>query len=318
MKKVNVHIVTYNSQDDIAECLMAVLEQTYPVHQIIVIDNQSQDNTVQVLHGLQDRGITVVANQENNGFAGGHNQAIRMADPEVDYYLVLNPDVKLHPDYVVSLVRAMEKDPAIGSATGMLVFTEHPTVIDSTGLRINKARRAFDRGQGEAADRWNQKDEVFGVSGAAAFYSSRMVRDISVDGEFYDEDFFAYKEDVDVAWRSLVLGWKALYVPEAKGFHRRGWKKGTRGAIPLRIRRYSYINRYKMMLKNDRLLEVLKQCIPLLMYELPSLLYFLVKEPQVLGAWKSVWSKWSQIRRKRAFIQSRRKSEWKEIYRYFE
>ncbi|AFC27524.1 glycosyl transferase [Paenibacillus mucilaginosus 3016] len=76
-----------------------------------------------------------------------------------------------------------------------------------------------------------------------------------------------------------MLGWKALYVPEAKGFHRRGWKKGSRGAIPLRIRRYSYINRYKMMLKNDRLLEFLKQCIPLLMYELPSLLYFLVREP---------------------------------------
>lgn len=110
---------------------------------------------------------------------------------------------------------------------------------------INKARRAFDRGQGKAANAYDNPNEVFGVSGAAALYSSKMIKQISIDGEFFDEDFFAYKEDVDVAWRARIFGWGAAYVPGAIAYHERGWKTGSREKQPLFIRQHSFANRHQ-------------------------------------------------------------------------
>lgn len=315
MKKVSVHIVSYNSEDCLRDCLMSVFEQTYPVEQIIVIDNASKDDTLAIVKEIKDPRLVIIANEQNTGFAQGHNQAIQIS--KSDYYLVLNPDVTLHSDYVYFLLKCFEKDEKLGSATGKLLFKQEKSKVDSTGLIINKARRAFDRGAGDSKKLWDQAGDVFGVSGAAAIYSAKMVQDISLDGEFYDADFFAYKEDVDVAWRSRIMGWTAIYEPRAIAYHARGWKKNSRKQIPLFIRRYSYINRYKMMIKNDRLLYVLRHGIPFFCYEILSLIYFMIREPKVLAAWKGLLLNWKTLLRKRRWIQSRHKVSDEEIYKYF-
>ncbi|MFC6648299.1 glycosyltransferase [Paenibacillus rhizoplanae] len=223
LKTVSVHIVTYNSADDIAECLSAVLAQDYPVKKIVVVDNASTDGSaekvrafyheltqgsarmrIDPLHSVDAAAISsntaasanyvgslespyipnlvLLENEHNTGFAPAHNQAI--AGTSTDYVLVLNPDLTLAPDYISRLVARMEADSRIGSATGKLLLKADHSLVDSTGLRMNKARRAFDRGAGEPADQWNESGEVFGVSGAAAMYSRRMIEDISVEGEF--------------------------------------------------------------------------------------------------------------------------------------
>jgi GT2 family glycosyltransferase len=314
MKKISVHIVTYNSDSYICDCLMSVLAQNYPIDSIIVIDNNSSDRTEEFLEPFFER-INYVGNKKNVGFAAGHNQAIQLS--KCDYYLILNPDVKLHPDYIVSLVNQFELDSSLGSATGKLVFKQSPTLIDSTGLTVNKARRAFDRGAGSESSEWSQSGDVFGVSGAAALYSKSMVDAISIEGCFYDEDFFAYKEDVDVAWRSRLLGWKAIYCNEAIAFHDRGWKKGGRAQIPLFIRKYSYINRYKMMIKNDCIYYLIRHLIPLIIYEIISFCYFLFREPKVLTAWFDFYKVLPDLLRKREWIQRARKVDYSFIYNYF-
>lgn len=83
----------------------------------------------------------------------------------------------------------MENNPQIGSATGKLLLKADHGLVDSTGLRMNRTRRAFDSGAGEPADQWTQSGPVFGVSGAAAMYSRRMINDISVGGEFLMQTF---------------------------------------------------------------------------------------------------------------------------------
>ncbi|MFC6231004.1 glycosyltransferase family 2 protein [Paenibacillus allorhizosphaerae] len=313
MKKVSIHIVTFNSEAYIRDCLECVMKQTYPIEQIIIVDNNSQDGTLTILEDFKGN-IMVVRNDENVGFASGHNQAIRMSSS--DYFLVLNPDVKLCPDYILCLIRISEMDSKIGSLTGKLLLGQSPDQIDSTGLIITKSRRAFDRGASQSSE-FVFEEEVFGVSGAAAFYNREMVKDISIDDCFFDEDFFAYKEDVDVAWRARLLGWKAYYSPEALAYHERGWKKESRSQIPLRIRRYSYINRYKIIVKNDHWLYVLKHIIPILSYEVPSFLYFLMKEPLVLGSWKDFWNKFGDLLRKRKMVQSKRRARFGQLYSFF-
>jgi GT2 family glycosyltransferase len=314
MKTVSVHIVTYNSSEHIDDCLEAVLRQSHPIERIVVIDNASKDSTLEKLEKWSEK-CSIIQNSMNNGFAGGHNQAIRMTD--TDYCLILNPDVVLEPDYVLNTVKSLINHAQAGSATGKLLFKVDPTYIDSTGLVINKARRAFDRGAHQTSDKFEHTEEVFGVSGAAAMYAREMINDISLNGEFFDEDFFAYKEDVDVAWRAQLLGWKAFYEPSAIAYHERGWKEGGRSSKPLFVRRLSYINRYKMMVKNDRVSMVLKHIIPLLVYECLSLAYALLREPKLLGAWSSFFHTYKDLRQKRGMIRSMQKVDSTEINRWF-
>jgi len=305
---VSVHIVTYNSADDIARCLQAVEAQTYPISQIIVVDNASSDCTVEQVESqsylITDQ-LLLVRNQANVGFAPAHNQAITLSS--TDYILVLNPDVTLEPDYIKLLIEVMQERADIGSATGKLLLSSNPDVVDSTGLIMNNNCRAFDRGAGDLASQWNESGEIFGASGAAALYSRTMIEDISVQDEFFDSDFFAYKEDVDVAWRAQLLGWNSYYLAVAIGYHVRGWKQGGRNAQPLFIRRVSYINRYKMMYKNLDSSSIFKSFIRILPYEIASNGYFLLREPRLLGAWGAFWRQLPLLRAKRKEIANKRK-----------
>jgi len=327
-KSVSVHIVTYNSADDIIDCIEAVMAQDYPIEKIVVVDNASSDGCAERVstfhrtipktsptHSLEDidppnipkneeipTNLVLIQNQKNTGFAPAHNQAI--AATETDYVLVLNPDLTLAPDYISRLITQMENNPQIGSATGKLLLKGDHGLVDSTGLRMNRARRAFDRGAGEPADQWTQSGPVFGVSGAAAMYSRRMINDIIVDGEFFDADFFAYKEDVDVAWRAELFGWQGYYDAEAIGYHERGWKTSGRSNKPMFIRRISYINRYKMIYKNESAQTMLKTILISLPYELAAHGYMLLREPQLITAWKSFFTQLPALKKKREYIQA--------------
>lgn len=317
MKTVSVHIVTFNSEGDIGACLDALSKQTYPLAQIVIVDNASEDKTVEVVNQYRQAiELDLVPNESNIGFAPAHNQAIQMTSS--DYVLVLNPDIVLDQHYVERLVACLEEHADVGSCTGKLLSQADPHLIDSTGLVMRKTRRAFDRGAGEQAADWHASSEVFGVSGAAAMYDRKMIDEVSVDGLFYDESFFAYKEDVDVAWRAQLLGWRAYYIAEAVAYHERGWKQGGRQRIPLYVRRHSYINRYKMMIKNESKLYVARHSLYIISYELLSLGYFVLKEPRVLGAWLAFWRELGELLHKRKMIMSRRKVNFGDVYRWFE
>lgn len=330
-KSVSVHIVTFNSADDIMECLSAVLAQDYPINKIVVVDNASSDGSADKVRvfsnqfnsfssekisadhealsstnaNVQTPAFVLLENERNTGFAPAHNQAI--AGTNTDYVLVLNPDLTLAPDYISRLVARMEANPRIGSATGKLLLKADHSLVDSTGLEMNRTRRAFDRGAGEPAGQWNESGPVFGVSGAAAMYSRRMIEDISVDGEFFDSDFFAYKEDVDVAWRAGLFGWQAYYDAEAIGYHERGWKSSGRSGKAMFIKRISYINRYKMIYKNESSRKILLTLLYSLPYEIAAHGYSLLKEPKLIGAWSSFFEERTALKRKRRYIQEKAK-----------
>jgi GT2 family glycosyltransferase len=313
-KTVSVQIVSYNSADDIIECLEAVLAQDYPIEQVFVVENASVDNTAETVKNYtaaNSKGaehnprevIKLIQNLVNTGFAPAHNQAIALTS--TDYVLVLNPDLTLAPDYISRLVTRLEENPQAGSATGLLLLKADHELVDSTGLRMNRARRAFDRGAGEPAVNWQESGPVFGVTGAAAMYSRRMIDDISLDGEFFDSDFFAYKEDVDVAWRAQLLGWQSYYDAAALGYHERGWKTAGRSDKSMFIRRISYINRYKMIYKNERTKTLLVTLLISLPYEIAAHGYMLLKEPGLLKAWRSFFSQMSVLKGKRKAVQNR-------------
>ncbi|ODV54802.1 MULTISPECIES: glycosyltransferase family 2 protein [Lysinibacillus] len=315
MASIAVQIVTYNSADYIADCLNSVILQSYPVEKIIVIDNDSNDCIKDVVSHYSN--VYFVQNSINSGFVGGHNQGLNYA--ETDYVLVLNPDVILDKYYIEHIIKFMQLNEKVGAATGKLYRDLDSYIIDSTGINIKKSRRAVDRGSGEVDQgQYDDMINVFGVSGAAAVYKREMIDMISEDGRFFDESFFAYKEDVDVSWRARLAGWEICFVPKAIAQHERGWKDNkSRKDISLKTRKHSYINRHFYIIKNDNIFYFLLHFPFIFIYEASCLVYILLKERKLFYAYKLLFIEYKSLKNKKMFIQSYRKAPSKKIYQYF-
>jgi GT2 family glycosyltransferase len=251
---VSVTNVSYNSRQYLEACLQSIFEQNYRPLEIIVVDNGSMDGTRGFLSRFEDR-VRVEYNDGNVGFAAAQNQAI--ARSTGDWVLVLNPDVVLLPGVIEQLVEAGRIDEKAGTVCGRLLAIgrdlkppENP-LIDTAGIYFTEAMRHFDRGWHEPDDgRFRKMEYVFGASAAAALYRREMIADISEGGNFFDPDFFAYREDADVAWRAQLLGWRCLYTPAAVGYHVRSVGPGNRHAVPAFINMHSVKNRFLMRTKN--------------------------------------------------------------------
>lgn len=251
---VAITIVTFNSERFIARCLESVFKQDYSQEEVIVVDNASTDNTISILRRFEGL-VRIICNRENTGFAAAQNQAIGLCS--APWVLVLNPDVRLLPDFITKLVAAGEADPSIGSVCGKLLAMradfEIPAerVFDSTGLHFTPTMRHLDRGSRTVDDgRYDNFEYVFGASGAAALYRRKMIEDISIAGEFFDSDFFAYREDADVAWRAQLLGWKCLYTPLAVAYHVRRVLPSNRRLTAPALNMHAVKNRWLMRIKN--------------------------------------------------------------------
>ncbi|MBV9611240.1 MAG: glycosyltransferase family 2 protein [Acidobacteriaceae bacterium] len=251
---VSVTIVTYNSARFIGRCLDYVFQQDYAPLEIIVVDNASTDDTPAILPDFAKR-VRLISNPENVGFAAAHNQGIALAPG--DWVLTLNPDVRLTREFIGRMVAAGEANPNVGSVSGKLLRMspdfEAPAnpIIDSTGMYFTPNIRHFDRGSNQPDDgRYDRFEYVFGASGAAALYRRRMIEDISIKGEFFDSDFFAYREDADVAWRAQLLGWKCVYTPKAVAYHVRSVLPENRRSLPAVINLHSVKNRFLLRIKN--------------------------------------------------------------------
>jgi GT2 family glycosyltransferase len=251
---VSVTVVTHNSGRWIGRCLDAVFRQEFESLEVIVVDNASQDDSRKVLAGYNDR-IRLIENERNTGFAAGQNQAIVLSRGQ--WVLTLNPDVLLEPGFLTRLVEAGNLDASVGAVCGKLLrigrdFTiSSAPRIDSTGIYFTPGMRHFDRGWDEPDDgRFRHIEYVFGACAAAALYRREMIVAVSLDDGFFDPDFFTYREDADVAWRSQLLGWRCIYTPRAVAYHVRRMVNGGRLDVPAILRMHSVKNRFLMRVKN--------------------------------------------------------------------
>jgi GT2 family glycosyltransferase len=312
--KVCVTIVTYNSARYIRPCLEAVLRQEGAALDVVVVDNASTDGTRDILSGFGRR-IRVIANARNLGFAAAQNQAIRTGIG--DWVLTLNPDALLQPDFVRALVAAGSLDPGAGSICGKLVsigpgFQPLPEpYLDSTGIYFTPAMRHFDRGWREPDNGHYQRLEyVFGACAAAALYRREMIEDVSIDGDFFDPDFFAYREDADVAWRAQLLGWRCIYTPAARAWHVRGVKPGDRGAVPPAVNMHSVKNRFLMRIKNATAGVYRRYWAPMTVRDLLVVGGIVLTEPRSLAAlWHTARCLRGALRRRRWIMARRRVSD---------
>lgn len=318
---VSVTIVTWNSAQHLGECFASLAQQDCRDFEVVIVDNASSDQTRKILGDVESR-WRVIYNDSNAGFAAGQNQAIAASAGE--WVLCLNPDVLLSPDFISALVRAGETHPEAGSLCGKLLRWDaaaqrHRTkIIDSTGIFFTRNMRHLDRGAEEVdSGQYERMQYVFGATGAAAMFRRDFIRSVSVEGEFFDEEFFAFREDADLAWRAQLMGWKCFYVPSAVAWHVRRVTPERRRDLPLVINWHSVKNRFLMRGKNASGWLCWKLFFPVAWRDLMTLGYALVGDWRMISAVFYPFRAFGSIRRKRAIIQSRRKVSDRDLLWWF-
>ncbi|MFB3068775.1 MAG: glycosyltransferase, partial [Acidobacteriota bacterium] len=241
--------------------------------------------------------------------------------------LLLNADVILQLNYLEVLVGALNEVENAGMAGGKLyrmntegrqVFREAFPVLDSTGMFFTPSQRHFDRGS-EEEDRgqYDLRQLVFGITGATLLCRKEMLEDLRLGDEYLDEDFFAYREDADLAWRAQLRGWRAVYEPRGEALHCRRVLPRGRKQLPPLINYHSLKNRYLMRMKNlDS--AVRRRCFPhMWMRDVGILAYVLLFEWSSLPAYREVWRLRQKFRQKREHVQGTRRVSSDGIVHWF-
>jgi len=215
---VSIIIVTYNSAQTIEDCLISLSDQTFKNFEVILVDNNSKDGTVPIIESMKSHfhfPIKTIYHEGNLGFAGGNNRALRYISQNCRYVALLNPDAKADSQWLQKLVMEMENNTEIGVCASK-ILTYDGKHIDSAGIGMPATLKGFNRGEGKDIKQYNCKEYVFGACGCAAIYRKKLLDEIG----FFDEDFFLIHEDVDICFRAHLAGWKVLFVPESKVYHK--------------------------------------------------------------------------------------------------
>lgn len=309
--RVGLNLVAWNSMAFLPSLFETLDLQTLPLR-ITMVDNASSDGSGNWVASNYPR-VGMLRNMRNYGFARAHNQAIRLAlnswqneDLAHCYILVSNIDIEYESDCIQKMFEYMETHPEVDGCTPKLLrshlqysdadnkVTIRTDVLDSTGLSLTRTLRAFDRGAGEEdRGQYDQSLEVFGGTGACSMYRASSVQRASQDQQFFDEDLFAYKEDVDVAWRMRHLGMKFVYVPSARAWHHRlapsqnkskwleAWKR--RRSKPTFVNYLSTRNHWWVLAKNLTKKEFFHCFFWLLFYEFAKFIGSLISWSALRG-----------------------------------
>lgn len=320
MIDLTVCIVTWNSQRHIKNCLDSLRNQTLKDFELIVVDNASKDKTVYIIETECPK-AKIIKNKNNLGFCGGHNLGIKLSKGH--YYLPLNPDIYLEPNFLSSMLDTIKSGNRIGMVSGKLLRFDpdkqiKTEIIDSTGVYFQRNRRSLDRGAEERdIGQYNHMEYVFGASGAAPLYNKKMLEDIKINGEYFLEYFFAYREDVDLAWRAQHRNWKCIYTPSAVAFHVRHNTPLKRNEMSELVNMHSVKNRLLLELQNETRYGLLRDGFIFVIYDLIIFIVVLIKERSSLPAFKFILKNFMEIKKIRKQIMDRNLANDKEMLQWF-
>jgi GT2 family glycosyltransferase len=272
MPRAAIIIPTWNGRELLSACLDALGLQSERDFEVIVVDNGSCDGTAE---WLQQRHPTVrlISNQSNAGFARAANQGIDAA--AADYLAVLNNDTEPEPQWLAELLAVASADSRTGMVASKMLFAHRPSQINSAGICVDVTGIAWDR-LGGTLDKPEEAApvEIFGPCGGAALYRREMLDEIGL----FDGSFFAYLEDVDLAWRGRAAGWRCLYAPRARVLHRHS-ATALEGSP---FKRYQLgRNKVWLIAKNYPFRELWWAAPLMVLYDLAAVLYALIERRDV-------------------------------------
>jgi GT2 family glycosyltransferase len=238
---VTVVVPTLAADETLTACLESLERQTWRDFEVIVVDNSAR-NAVEPRDGVR-----IISNDRNVGFGVAFNQAFRAS--AAPFLAILNDDAAAHPEWLESLLRAVEARPDVGMCASQVRLATDGR-LDSAGMLLCLDGSSKQRGHLEAPGSYPRRQEALLPSGSAAFYRREMLEEIGL----FDESFFLYCEDTDLGLRARWAAWECLYVPDARVEHRYSHSAGK--ASPMKAY-YVERNRLFLAVKNLPLPELL-------------------------------------------------------------
>ncbi len=342
MPKLVVNLVTWNGEKYLPFLFASLKKQNYSDWELQILDNNSQDKTVEIItQQIKDFPVKVkfIKLTENLGFVGGHNKLykdLKQRTEQSQYFLLLNQDMYLKSNLFEVLVTELDNNSDLAAISPVLLrwnFTQLKTeddlsasfsnIVDALGLKMFSNWRVIEQKTGQ---NWTEllttdfKDktylDVFGVSGALPMYRLSAVEKVELKpDQLFDDLYHSYKEDVDLAYRLCLYGYKARIVFKTQAYHDRsaaGTKKQTDLEILKNkfkqnsyIKYYSYRNHLYNLFKIYQFKYFKKNLLKIIWFELKKALYYLLTKPNLFfKAWLMVIKNWSDLRIKHRKIKS--------------
>lgn len=304
---ISAVVPTWNALRYLPACLAALRAQLVGGDEIVLVDNCSRDGAAAWARRYAPD-VRLVELPYNQGFAGGTNAGIRAAHN--DLLLLCNDDALIEPGCVAALWEALRPRPDVGAAAGVLTFSRHPERVASAGIRVQQDGVALDRCLGQqVAALPNLPHDIFGASGGLALLRREMLNDVGL----FEERFFCYLEDADLAWRARLRGWGCVLAPSARARH----VYSASGSS------------FKQRLLARNRLRVLVRCVPtpLLRTHLPHMVGYdtlalayalLQRQPAIAAGRLDILSELPLLLRERRAIQARRTAPLADLAHWLE
>lgn len=255
--KVTVVIPNYNGENFIENCLKALVNQTCKSFKIIVVDNGSSDTSCQLIEAMKEafaengfgpEALTLIKNEKNTGFCGGVNIGIKNCT--TPYVILLNNDTEVFEDFIEKSIEGIEKSKKIFSVSPMMIQMYDKNLIDNAGDGYTAVGWAFAFGMDDLIENHTCEREVFSACAGAAIYRTEILKKLGM----FDENHFAYLEDLDIGYRARIYGFKNMYNPNARVYHAGSGTSGSRHNI-FKIKKSARNNIY-VLYKNMPLLQL--------------------------------------------------------------
>lgn len=322
-KILTICLLTFNGADYLPYLFKSLSEQTFTDWNILVLDNASVDNSVSLVKEYYPP-AKIITQKQNIGFAKGHNLLISWSDSK--YVLILNQDLILAPDYLEKTISFLEQEPKVASVSGKLLYWDFSRLaktkqVDSYGLKIDRNFKVSDWQQGEQ-DYELENKEMFGLSATALMLRREALESIKFHKtedtvEYFDEDFFAYKEDIDLAWRLRLAGWQNYLLTCTQAWHHRSLNKDTQRKQRGILNKLSYRNHLAVLYKNTAALKLGRLWVSIFIYEVKKFFYFLIFERKTLLGLKEFLSLKKKFKAKRKYIKKRAQMTGEELNHWF-
>jgi GT2 family glycosyltransferase len=334
MTNTAIIIANWNGLKYLENCFKSLAGQTYQNFEIVFVDNGSNDGSVEFIK-LNYPETKIIRLEKNTGFANGCNIGIQKAleEENIKYIMILNNDTKLDERCVEALVGCAKVHPKASSIQPKVLNFFERERIDCAGILLSIDGVATNRGFGEKdGEGYDREEEIFGANGTASLFTRSALEGAQMSpGEYFDNSFFAYYEDVDLAWRLRLAGYEAFFCPKARLFH---VHSATAGKISGFKAFYLNRNRFFALIKNYPLCRLLFVLFVFTPIRYIFLLFRVIMKKgrkneefagqkksavakEILRAWGSVLTNLPDLFKKRLVVQKSKKVRRKEICRWF-
>jgi len=321
-KRASVILVNYNGMLHLDACISSVLKQSYTNFEVIFVDNNSSDGSLEYARSKFPDLIFVV-NDKNLGYAGGINAGLAYATGE--YIAPLNIDTEVAPNWLGAMVAFLDENPQAGAVTPKILLFDDRTKINALGLNIHITGLGFCRGLGKEDDNSVIPEKVSGVSGCSYLIRRQLLEQMGGAPGWC----FMGNDDVIVSWLLRLMGYEIYCLPESIVFHKYSLKMSPEKLFRLEK------NRQTLLLSTLQPLTLLA-CLPILVaIELIIVAYTLAKGRSYIeakfSAFSSIWKERDSIKQKRVQYRQLRKAsdfqllkrlsmnlEWKQLFHTLE